>query len=525
MLDNSLIARRILIVIGLLFSIIVNGQQFNLPLNHEIRLYNEGVILDNEQSAPHHSSFQPQLISAMPKYSGNPLSYYTDSATRETFLNPEVSNDRSFVYRKAFAHDLVIIDTGELFITINPLFNLSYGRNQSTGRSFYNNTRGLLLRTSIGKKFSFESYFYENQSRFPEYIQKSVNDRGVVPGQGRVKNFKDTSAFDYAMAGAYVSYTPSKVFNVQIGHDKHFIGDGYRSLMLSDNGFNYPFLRLNAWMFKDRMQYTVLYSSLQHLERIPGSPLTENIFQRKSGTFHYLNYMISKKLHVGLFQGMIWKTMDSTGRTISNGNLYNPVIFVNSAIYGLDDENNAILGLNMKYIPAKKVVLYGQMVVDDNQMKRYAYQLGGKFHLRRNVNLQIEHNRVASGTYSSTDNPVQSFSHYGQELTHPLGAGFREYIGRINLRYGRFIFEYTSNITVFESKGQNVFATESDVEYGREALLFNSVQFSILVNPATNMKLSLGYTNRSESVTNSINTGEYFFFGFHTDLRNLYYDF
>ena len=40
-----------------------------------------------------------------------------------------------------------------------------------------------------------------------------------------------------------VSYTPNKVLNIQFGHGKNFIGDGYRSLFLSDVSSPYPFLK------------------------------------------------------------------------------------------------------------------------------------------------------------------------------------------------------------------------------------------------------------------------------------------
>ena len=62
----------------------------------------------------------------------------------------------------------------------------------------------------------------------------------ILPGQGvsRVSSWNRTTRdLDYAMANGHVSFQTSKHFNFQFGHGKHFIGDGYRSMLLSDNCF------------------------------------------------------------------------------------------------------------------------------------------------------------------------------------------------------------------------------------------------------------------------------------------------
>ena len=61
--------------------------------------------------------------------------------------------------------------------------------------------------------------------------------------QGAWKDFNETGK-DYSSVSAYISYSPWSFLNIQAGHGKHFIGNGYRSLLLSDNAFNYPYLKL-----------------------------------------------------------------------------------------------------------------------------------------------------------------------------------------------------------------------------------------------------------------------------------------
>ena len=64
------------------------------------------------------------------------------------------------------------------------------------------------------------------------------------------------------MASGYISFMPHRAVNLQFGTGKHFIGEGYRSLLLSDNSFNYPYLRATSRWFKDKVQYTNIFASL-----------------------------------------------------------------------------------------------------------------------------------------------------------------------------------------------------------------------------------------------------------------------
>ncbi|MBK8414092.1 MAG: hypothetical protein IPL22_06010 [Bacteroidetes bacterium] len=64
-------------------------------------------------------------------------------------------------------------------------------------------------------------------SYFPSYIDSVVEATFVVPGGSRIKNFNDK--YDYGTASGTISYSLKKHFSFQLGHDKNFIGDGYRS--------------------------------------------------------------------------------------------------------------------------------------------------------------------------------------------------------------------------------------------------------------------------------------------------------
>ncbi|MEZ5109859.1 MAG: hypothetical protein R2829_12935 [Bacteroidia bacterium] len=76
--------------------------------------------------------------------------------------------------------------------------------------------------------FPFLQLFFENQARFPAYIDTFALRYSIIPGEGRIK--RQYGSCDYANVSGTISYTINRHFNVQFGHDKNFTGDGYRSL-------------------------------------------------------------------------------------------------------------------------------------------------------------------------------------------------------------------------------------------------------------------------------------------------------
>ncbi|HET6990491.1 MAG TPA: hypothetical protein VFJ43_04165, partial [Bacteroidia bacterium] len=233
---------------------------------------------------------------------------------------------------------------------IDPLANLQeafliHDERDSTVRRLFTNTRGISAHGDIGRKISFETTFYENQSFFPQYLKDFAYAKQVIPGQGRWKAFK-RSGFDYAMSMGYLSYSPCRNFNVQIGTGKHFVGDGYRSLLLSDNSFPYPYARLTGWFGPDKMfQYTTIYASLMNLQSVAPIPMgTERLYQKKAASFYQLSANIGRIAEVSLFQGLIWSAADDRNKQCIQLAYVNPVIFTSVPFYGLHDKHNFLLG-------------------------------------------------------------------------------------------------------------------------------------------------------------------------------------
>lgn len=123
------------------------------------------------------------------------------------------------------------------------------------------------LQGGLGDHINISAVVYESQGRFAQYFNayaESIRPDGgnpaIIPSIGIAKEFR-TDSYDYPIATGYVSYTPNKFFNLQFGHGKQFLGDGYRSLLLSDNAIPYPYLQLNITVWK--LKYTNTWMSLR----------------------------------------------------------------------------------------------------------------------------------------------------------------------------------------------------------------------------------------------------------------------
>ena len=516
------------------------AQQLNVPLNRDVYLkLEEGFKFDDDEII--HTGMKPYLGSKIGQQ-------YVDRVFADTNKYKYEFTDW-LCRRHAFT-----IDKPDLYATIDPLFNLQLGFDfmDTLSRRYTTNTRGFIVQANLTDKLSFSSSFYENQAFFPEYMNNYIKERGeytfagangayqvgfgMIPGQGRAKNFK-TWGWDYAMASGYVSFTPNENLNIQFGHDKHFIGEGYRSLLLSDNAFNYPFLKFTASFLKNKIQYTSLHTSMQTLYRLRESTTPEATFEKKGGTFHYLSYYANKYLQFGLFEGVIWQRMDSlTGSLPFNYSSLIPVIGSGTALNGLSSNNNVVLGLNLKVRPHKKVVTYAQFALDDLKTDKFGYQVGVRWEDAfglENLHTQFEYNSVKPYTYSHRWS-MQNYAHYSAPLAHPMGSGFDEIVGIVNYRKNRWFGQVKLNFAFYDDYG--------DIDYGKDIFLpdldyrptgtaenpmlsYQDVKVGFLINPNTHMNLYGGFTSRWVS-TEPNETGTLFLqFGFRTSLTNVYYDF
>jgi len=229
-------------------SISISAQHTNLLLGKNC---NQNIIKEVYNSDDnYHTSFKPIIQSN--------LNFSTDSIVENRYS----TNYKGWFLRKTFQEHFFNLKGEDYKVSVSPIINLSKGKELVDSKSTFTNTRGYLIEGYLGKTISFATSFAENQSIFPNYLHENIKTDKIVPGQGYARVFKETG-FDYAMSSGYVSYRANKMFAVQFGHGKHFIGDGYRSLLLSDNTFNYPYLRIQTTFGK--VQYTNLYTEFMDI--------------------------------------------------------------------------------------------------------------------------------------------------------------------------------------------------------------------------------------------------------------------
>ncbi|MDF1547608.1 MAG: hypothetical protein P1P88_07285, partial [Bacteroidales bacterium] len=449
-------------------------------------------------------------------------------------------------YRKLRKEDFIHLKSENFILKINPLFNLTYSRDREAEQTAFNNTRGIEIKGSIGTKFLFYSAFYENQARFEPYINSEILNSLVAPGQGAVK-ILENNKFDFSRATGYLSYSPVSNLNIQAGHSKHFIGEGYRSLLLSDNSFNYPFLKISATYGK--LKYTVLWNQYQSF-----NGAYYNYHQRKYGAINYLSWVPKPGYEIALFESVMWPGNTAENNNNFNLNYFNPLLFSRSLIYGLNNEKNILLGINTKIRIYQFAQFFGQLALDNLDRENvsgnnYAFQVGIKhfdlFHEKlknQTMFFHAEFNFITPYTYSWED-PLQSYTHYNQSLTHPSGTGLKEILVTTKYNFKDLVLvlrgSYLENSidTMATNFGSNPFLPSELIDgvisnignkpgqgIKNELIHFYS-ELSFCINPATNMKLFLGAHYRKSMNTINKNESMFYTIGIKTDLNNYYYDF
>jgi hypothetical protein len=468
----------------------------------------------------------------------------------------------SWFGRKLFNEHLVAVQGKGYWFTIDPILDLQVGHDtEAEFNSTWNNTRGLLIQAGLGKKLTLSTSIYESQGRFAQYFNDYAEslkafgpDPAIIPGRGIAKRFK-TDSYDYPVAEAYLSYTPVNFLNIQFGHGKNFIGDGYRSLFQSDVASPYPFLKLNTNFWK--IKYT---STWMWLRDVRPEVTVDGAFLPKYMANHYLSWNVSKRLNIGLFESVMWENTNGRGFDI---NYLNPIIFFRAIEFQTgQDAGNAILGLSSKYKWNNKLNLYGQFVVDEFSLSditageqswknKLGFQLGVKYFNAfklKNLMLQAEYNQVRPYTYSH-NSIVLNYAHFNQPMAHLWGANFRELvlIGRYYYQRwfadAKFIigqrgFDFNTEEDKF-AYGGDIYTNENDrvgdtgikIGQGNKTNSFmTEIQAGYLLNPETNLKLFTNIIYRDfnpQAITQNTRNSNtlWFSIGLRTDLFNWYNDF
>ncbi len=432
--------------------------------------------------------------------------------------------------------------------TVLPIIDLQIGQDLLHNKPIYRASGGLLTRLDINNDFSFQLQYQGGLTRTTNFTQDFVNQYNILPGEGKARSL-DNKAYAFDQFQGFISYSPKPLLNLQLGKGKHFIGNGYRSLLLSDVGNNYPYFKLSAnpW----HLQYQFLATWMKDLY---GQSGLKNKYNNKFGVFHYLDWNATRWLSIGLFENVVWQGTDSNRSRGFDPNYLNPVIFFRPVEYSLGSSDNSMLGLNTSIKIKKRAELYGQIALDEFLLKnvvsqngwwanKYGLQAGVKYWLvskqSTTLKLQMEFNYVRPFTYTH-GSVQQNYSHYNQPLAHPFGANFKELYSNITYQYKNIQLSLSNvyaQIGVSETNeniGQNIFQSYNtrlkefghETGQGRKKILLNTeIRCSYVLVPALNIKaeLALQHYNIQDKVIGNWETPA-IYFSLYSGIFNRYRD-
>lgn len=537
--------RKVFSSIILLFSIIgvVRAQSEYQPYSYQFyQKLNEDVY---STSTRQHSSLKPFFAD------DSLLKHHYDS-----LMN--LGNDgkqHSWGYRKLFNEHLIDTKSPGSTFYADLLPDIGIGRDISGKLNTSNLSIGAQIGGTIGNKFYYNVSGYQGSAVLPEYISTYINQVGIVPGQAYARTYS-TNGYDWSYLTAVASYTPVKFLNISAGRDKTFIGDGYRSELLSDFASPYPFFKLTATL--GNVRYMAMYALMN--DPVAEANSGDNIGRKKFAVFHYLDWNISNRVSVGFFDAIISYTVDDNGNKRPFDFTYiNPVIFLRPLEASNGSPDNALIGVTSKYKITDNITAYGQFALDEFQSKdffsntgssrnKYAWQFGfrgSQFLGVKGFNYLFEYNTAKPFTYSERSY-IENYSDNSEPLAHPWGANFREWVGLLNYSYKKFDFSGEADFGRYgfdmngENFGKDIFELytvparavgNSNASFGNytgQGLTTNLVylegKVAYLLNPKYNLRIELGAIYRTEDNVQFKDRTTWFTIGLRSSFRNLYTD-
>ena len=349
------------------------------------------------------------------------------------------------------------LNIGSRFFGINSLSN--------KGEFYSAYLLGLGFQTNISNKLMLTGLY--------DYLDGNYNS-SIINYQDSLSIYYPGFGVDRHRIQFNVKYLANRFITLDFGHGKQFVGDGYQSLLLSDLASTYPYVKFTTKF--GPVKYYNLYTTFLN-------PNMVDYGRKKHAAIHYLDFAITKKLHFGIFESILWQAKSEEG--VHNGYelaYLNPIIFYRPVEFSKkSNKGNALMGANFK-LECQTLMLYGQFVLDDLNISRrkdsdqnyqdgffqnkFGCQLGVKAKIK-GVDFLLEYNQVQPYTYGHRT-ILQNYSHMNQALAHPLGANFKELVNIFKVRNGKWtyqiktIFAKVGLDSVDTHYGQNIF--ESDLE-------------------------------------------------------------
>ena len=517
----------------------------NIPLSHEV--YNRFTTRMDKIGTNAHTASKPYRYTEVQPY-------YDFKEENEALFYDK----KTWFGKKLFNENTFQIQGEDYWFTFDIAADLQVGRDFEESLTTYNNTRAGIFQGGLGKRLNFYTVIYESQGNFAGYYNDLANELGregssqvLIPGRGIGEPYRD--GFDYPVVEGYLTYEASDFLDIQFGRGNNFIGDGYRSLFMSDNASPNAYVKMNTsfWKFK----YTNTWSSLRN----PNTLTDGGAFLTKYMATHYLSYNVNKRLNIGLFESVLFESEPNRG---FDWNFINPILFYNMVEYTTGSRSGkSLIGLSYKYKWTDQINTYGQWLIDEfslddvtagnNSWKnKFGFQLGVKYadaFKVDNLFFQLEYNQVRPYTYSHNTLNLH-YTNDNQSMAHLWGANFRELLLISRYKKDRW---YGHAKFIFGERGFETNA-DSDPFYGSDLLgderlrigddgieigqgnkansYYGELEVGFIMNPTTNLKVYLNLIHRKFDIAqdNAINFDRnttWVNLGFRTDIFNWYYDY
>lgn len=444
------------------------------------------------------------------------------------FKQFDTVNLNSKIFYSLLNKDLLNVSKNNFSFILNPLIQSQAYYDVRASSLFMANKIGVSINSSYKNKVFFNSNLYYSVLNLPDFQKTFADSFGIIPHYGKFLSANGNQYSILSFSGE-ITYQPSEYIYFHVGKGNHFLGNGYRSLFLSDNTNSYPYFKTTVDIWK--IKYFWLIAGLNDFELYNSNQ--EFDLYKKAAFIHYFSLNITKRINFNFFEAIISNPYDIHGD--KNGYepaYFNPVIFYRPVEFYTGTTDNSLMGIGINLRLFKSLHLYSQFILDDlivSKLKdgsgwwgnKIGIQVGLKAYNFFNVEglfFRGELNVVRPYTYShgiSTYNSVQNLNYgdYHQSLAHPLGANFAEAISVISYNKGRFMT--TAKIILSKSGVDNdSISYGSDIykaynlrpdDYGIKFLQgeitgfsFIDINVSYLINPNYNLKFEIGVYNRTE---------------------------
>ncbi|MEY4875590.1 MAG: hypothetical protein RL708_739 [Bacteroidota bacterium] len=436
----------------LAFQSLANAQSSNMPLGRDEYQWLDHISIKSGKSPEGFNttlkSYDRQslieFIDAIDSFDYTPSKIYEKNIQRMyddnfEYAEEKADNESTYPILKTiykYKADFYAYNDHNFVLKLNPVLNYQTGYSNLSSKRKYINTRGVELHGNISNKIGFYTYAGENQMNGLNYVQDYVTKNYAVPQQGYYKVFKSNASMqDFFEARGYFTFSATKYVHFTFGQDRNFIGEGIRSMILSDASNPTPFLKMS--MHYKRFDYQNL---CMQLTREWLAPHYDKLLDRKYVSIHHLSYNVTENLQFGAFESVVFARKNQGFEPV----YLVPLLFKRSVEQSLGSPDNASLGADARWNIFKRFQLYSQFYLDEFNSSlfrlnkkawtnKWAIQTGLKwidFAGIKNLDMQIEGNLIRPFVYSHSDS-LGNYTSYNQPLAHPDGASLKELVGKI----------------------------------------------------------------------------------------------